>query len=88
MTPPAPLAPDWPAWPGVHRCPRPSATGCWPRSRSAQPGGTVRISDSTTFPRPTTISAAFAEVEPGGGYELHSAPHANKAQYYIVVQRG
>ena len=49
-------------------------------------GGTVRISDSTTFPAATTISAAFVEVEPGGMRELHWHPNANEAQYYISGQ--
>jgi oxalate decarboxylase len=49
-------------------------------------GGTVRISDSTTFPAATTIAAAFVEVEPGGMRELHWHPNANEAQYYISGQ--
>ena len=49
-------------------------------------GGTVRISDSTTFPVATTIAAAFVEVEPGGMRELHWHPNANEAQYYISGQ--
>jgi oxalate decarboxylase len=49
-------------------------------------GGTVRISDSTTFPASTTIAAAFVEVEPGGMRELHWHPNANEAQYYISGQ--
>ncbi len=49
-------------------------------------GGTVRISDSTTFPVATTIAAAFVEVEPGGMRELHWHPNANEAQYYIAGQ--
>ena len=49
-------------------------------------GGTVRISDSTTFPVATTIAAAFVEVEPGGMREMHWHPHANEAQYYISGQ--
>src|SRR5262249_10844405 len=48
--------------------------------------GTVRISDSTTFPVATTIAAAFVEVEPGGMRELHWHPNANEAQYYISGQ--
>jgi oxalate decarboxylase len=49
-------------------------------------GGTVRISDSTTFPVATTIAAAFVEIEPGGLRELHWHPNANEAQYYISGQ--
>ncbi len=49
-------------------------------------GGTVRISDSTTFPVATTIAAAFVEVEPGAMRELHWHPNANEAQYYISGQ--
>jgi oxalate decarboxylase len=49
-------------------------------------GGSVRISDSTTFPAATTIAAAFVEVEPGGMRELHWHPNANEAQYYISGQ--
>src|SRR5262245_20216926 len=45
--------------------------------------GTVRISDSTTFPAATTIAAAFVEVEPGGMRELHWHPNADEMQYYI-----
>jgi oxalate decarboxylase len=48
--------------------------------------GTVRISDSTTFPAATAIAAAFVEVEPGGMRELHWHPNANEAQYYISGQ--
>ncbi len=39
-------------------------------------GGTVRISDSSTFPAATTIAAAFVEVEPGAMRELHWHPNA------------
>jgi oxalate decarboxylase len=46
-------------------------------------GGTVRISDSTTFPAASTIAAAYVEVEPGAMRELHWHPNANEAQYYI-----
>ena len=49
-------------------------------------GGTVRISDVTTFPATTTISGAFVEVEPGGMRELHWHPNANELQYYISGQ--
>jgi oxalate decarboxylase len=46
-------------------------------------GGTVRISDSTTFPAASTIAAAYVEIEPGAMRELHWHPNANEAQYYI-----
>lgn len=49
-------------------------------------GGTVRISDSTTFPAATTIAAAYVEIEPGAMRELHWHPNANEAQYYISGQ--
>jgi oxalate decarboxylase len=49
-------------------------------------GGTVRISDSTTFPAAATIAAAFVEVEPGGMRELHWHPNADELQYYISGQ--
>jgi oxalate decarboxylase len=49
-------------------------------------GGTVRISDSSTFPASTTISAAFVEIEPGAMRELHWHPNADEAQYYISGQ--
>jgi oxalate decarboxylase len=49
-------------------------------------GGTVRISDSTTFPAATTIAAAFVEVEPGGMREIHWHPNADEMQYYISGQ--
>jgi oxalate decarboxylase len=49
-------------------------------------GGTVRISDSTTFPAATTIAAAFVEVEPGSMREIHWHPNANEMQYYISGQ--
>jgi oxalate decarboxylase len=49
-------------------------------------GGTVRISDSTTFPAATTIAAAFVEVEPGGMREIHWHPNADEMQYHISGQ--
>jgi oxalate decarboxylase len=49
-------------------------------------GGTVRISDSSTFPAATTIAAAFVEVEPGAMRELHWHPNADEAQFYISGQ--
>lgn len=49
-------------------------------------GGSVRISDSSTFPAATTIAGAFVEVEPGGMRELHWHPNADEMQYYIAGQ--
>jgi oxalate decarboxylase len=49
-------------------------------------GGTVRISDSTSFKAATTIAAAFVEVEPGAMREMHWHPNANEMQYYISGQ--
>jgi oxalate decarboxylase len=49
-------------------------------------GGTVRISDSASFPAAATIAAAFVEVEPGAVRELHWHPNANEMQYYIAGQ--
>jgi oxalate decarboxylase len=49
-------------------------------------GGTVRVSDSTTFPAATTIAAAFVEVEPGGMREMHWHPNADEMQYYLSGQ--
>ncbi len=84
MTLPGPLAADRVAGAG------PVPTSFSHRLLAQEPirttGGTVRISDSTTFPASTTISAAFVEVEPGGMRELHWHPNANEAQYYIAGQ--
>ena len=49
-------------------------------------GGTVRISDSSTFPVSTTIAAALVEVDPGGMRELHWHPNTDEWQYYIEGQ--
>jgi oxalate decarboxylase len=48
--------------------------------------GTVRISDSSTFPANTTLAAALVEVNPGGMRELHWHPNTNEWQYYIEGQ--
>jgi oxalate decarboxylase len=48
--------------------------------------GTVRISDSSTFPAATTIAAALVEVNPGGLRELHWHPNNDEWQYYIEGQ--
>jgi oxalate decarboxylase len=49
-------------------------------------GGTVRISDSSTFPVSTTIAAALVEVDPGAMRELHWHPNTDEWQYYIEGQ--
>jgi oxalate decarboxylase len=49
-------------------------------------GGSVRISDSSTFPVSTTIAAALVEVDPGGMRELHWHPNTDEWQYYIEGQ--
>jgi len=49
-------------------------------------GGTVRISDSSTFPVSTTIAAALVEVDPGGMREMHWHPNTGEWQYYIEGQ--
>src|SRR3982074_2413141 len=45
--------------------------------------GTVRISDSSSFPASKTIAAALVEVEPGGMRELHWHTNVDEWQYYI-----
>jgi oxalate decarboxylase len=45
--------------------------------------GTVRISDSSTFPVSTTIAAALVEVEPGGMRELHWHPNTDEWLYFV-----
>jgi oxalate decarboxylase len=49
-------------------------------------GGTVRITDSSTFPVSTTIAAALVEVDPGAMRELHWHPNTDEWQYYIEGQ--
>jgi oxalate decarboxylase len=48
--------------------------------------GTVRISDSSTFPANKTLAAALVEIEPGGLRELHWHPNNDEWQYYIEGQ--
>jgi oxalate decarboxylase len=48
--------------------------------------GTVRITDSSSFPAATTIAAALVEVQPGGMRELHWHPNTDEWQYYIEGQ--
>jgi len=47
------------------------------------PGGTVRITDTRTFPASKTISAALVELEPGSLRELHWHPNGDEWQYYL-----
>ena len=81
---PGPLAADRVA--GAGPLPTPFSYRLLAQKPIRTKGGTVRISDSTTFPAATTIAAAFVEVEPGGMRELHWHPNANEAQYYISGQ--
>jgi oxalate decarboxylase len=46
-------------------------------------GGTVRITDSSSFKVSKTIAAALVEVEPGGMRELHWHPNVDEWQYFI-----
>src|SRR4029077_11739761 len=78
---PGPLAADRVA--GAGPLPSPFSYRLLAQEPIRTKGGTVRISDSTTFPAATTIAAAFVEVEPGGMRELHWHANANEAQYYI-----
>lgn len=48
-----------------------------------QPGGSVRITDSSTFKISTQIAAALVELEPGGMRELHWHPNNDEWQYYL-----
>jgi oxalate decarboxylase len=81
---PGPLASDRVA--GAGPLPSPYSYRLLAQEPIRTKGGTVRISDSTTFPVATTIAAAFVEVEPGAMRELHWHPNANEAQYYISGQ--
>jgi oxalate decarboxylase len=81
---PGPLAAERTA--GAGKLPTPFSYRLLAQEPIRTTGGTVRISDSTTFPAATTIAAAFVEVEPGGMRELHWHPNANEAQYYISGQ--
>jgi oxalate decarboxylase len=79
--PPGPLAADKVA--GAGPVPKPYRHRLLARDPIRTKGGTVRISDSTTFPAASTIAAAYVEIEPGAMRELHWHPNANEAQYYI-----
>lgn len=82
--PPGPLAADKVA--GSGPVPRSYSHRLLAREPIRTKGGTVRISDSTTFPAANTIAAAYVEVEPGAMRELHWHPNANEAQYYLSGQ--
>ena len=46
-------------------------------------GGTVRITDSSTFQISKTIAAALVELQPGAMRELHWHPNNDEWQYYL-----
>lgn len=46
-------------------------------------GGTVRITDSSTFKVSKTIAAALVELQPGAMRELHWHPNNDEWQYYL-----
>ncbi|MGJ8516442.1 cupin domain-containing protein [Carnimonas bestiolae] len=48
-----------------------------------QPGGSVRITDSSNFKISKQIAAALVELEPGGLRELHWHPNNDEWQYYL-----
>jgi oxalate decarboxylase len=48
-----------------------------------QPGGEVRIVDSSNFPVSKTVAAAMVTLRPGGLRELHWHPDADEWQYFI-----
>src|SRR5262249_41501456 len=79
---PGPLAADKVA--GAGPVPTPYSYRLLDQKPIRMKGGTVRISDSTTFPAANTIAAAYVEIEPGAMRELHWHPNANEAQYYIA----
>lgn len=45
--------------------------------------GEVRVIDSNTFKKATTVAAAIVTVKPGGVRELHWHPNADEWQYYF-----
>ncbi|MBB5370643.1 MULTISPECIES: cupin domain-containing protein [unclassified Janthinobacterium] len=49
----------------------------------AQPGGEVRIVDSSNFPISKTVAAAMVTLRPGGLREMHWHPDADEWQYFI-----
>lgn len=50
------------------------------------PGGTIRITDSRSFPASRTIAAALVELQPGAMRELHWHPTGDEWQFYIEGQ--
>jgi len=52
----------------------------------SQPGGEVRIVDSTIFPISKTVAAAMVTLRPGGLREMHWHPDADEWQYFIQGQ--
>ncbi len=46
-------------------------------------GGTVQITDTSSFKASTTVAAALVTVHPGGLREMHWHPNADEWQYYI-----
>jgi oxalate decarboxylase len=52
----------------------------------SQPGGEVRIVDSTNFPISKTVAAAMVTLRPGGLREMHWHPDADEWQYFIQGQ--
>jgi oxalate decarboxylase len=49
----------------------------------AQPGGEVRIVDSSVFPVSKTVAAAMVTLRPGGLREMHWHPDADEWQYFV-----
>lgn len=49
----------------------------------SQPGGEVRIVDSSNFPVSKTVAAAMVTLRPGGLREMHWHPDADEWQYFI-----
>jgi oxalate decarboxylase len=49
----------------------------------SNPGGTLRVADSSTFKVSETITAALEQIKPGGLRELHWHPNADEWQYWI-----
>jgi oxalate decarboxylase len=48
-----------------------------------QPGGEVRIVDSSNFPVSKTVAAAMVTLRPGGLREMHWHPDADEWQYFM-----
>jgi len=78
---PGPLSSD--KIPGVTAVPQSFSHRFMAQQPIKTKGGTVRISDSSTFPVSTMIAAALVEVDPGGMRELHWHPNTDEWQHYI-----